>query len=361
MEQTMRATLMSRDVEIARIEGRQLYPLREELMPLYLRRTGNLEEWLAHRAIDRHRTHSRLLKKVLRLSEKDDASTALAMQAATITDTYWVRPAGSDLTWDKVRFRENYFDTLALQGDLSAFSRRPSRTPELTNIGSFEKCWRLEDGRWWMYKQCNENEMFSELFVYELCKALGFPTAYYEKAGPFIRTLDFTAGKVNFEPAFSLVGEEEDYGLNYRIFKEISPAMADDYLQLLMMDAFCLNADRHTENYGVLRDIETGGILSLAPNFDNNISLLYDGYKPQQRMPDLLGRELNDLERTEHALSEYAAHRPLPMITPELIEECCRRTEMKVDVPYVQQFVMAGYRQTLIPQMLQEQARGLEP
>ena len=89
MEQTMRATLMSRDVEIARIEGRQLYPLREELMPLYLRQTGNLEEWLAHRAIDRHRTHSRLLKKVLRLSEKDDASTALAMQAATITDTYW--------------------------------------------------------------------------------------------------------------------------------------------------------------------------------------------------------------------------------------------------------------------------------
>ena len=150
-------------------------------------------------------------------------------------------------------------------------------------------------------------------------------------------------------------------GVNYRIFKEISPAMADDYLQLLMMDAFCLNADRHTENYGVLRDIETGGILSLAPNFDNNISLLYDGYKPQQRMPDLLGRELNDLERTEHALSEYAAHRPLPMITPELIEECCRRTEMKVDVPYVQQFVMAGYRQTLIPQMLQEQAHSLEP
>ena len=47
MDQTMRATLMSRDVEIARIEGRQLYPLREELMPLYLRRTANLEEWLA--------------------------------------------------------------------------------------------------------------------------------------------------------------------------------------------------------------------------------------------------------------------------------------------------------------------------
>ena len=203
--------------------------------------------------------------------------------------------------------------------------------------------------------------MFSELFVYELCKALGFPTAHYEKAGPFIRTVDFTAGKVNFESAFSLVGEDEDYSLNYRTFKAISPAMADDYVQLLMMDAFCLNADRHTENYGVLRDIKTGKILSLAPNFDNNIALLYDGYKPLPRKPDLLGRELNELEYSDHALSEYAKHRPLPVITPELIEECCRRTEMQIDVPYVQQFVMAGYQQTIVPQMLQEQAHSLEP
>lgn len=361
MERELNAMLMSRDVELARIEGNAMSVIREDLLPLYLRRTGDLEGWLAHRAIDRHRTHSRLLKKALRLAEKDDVSTALAVQAATITDTYWVRPAGSSLTWDEVRYKENYFDSLALRGDLAAFSRQPSRTPELTNTGSFEKCWRLENGRWWMYKQCNENEMFSELFVCELCKALGFATAEYERSGQYIRAPDFTQGRVNFEPAFSLVGDNEDYAFNYRTLYAIAPNLADQYVELLMMDAFCLNADRHTENYGVLRDIETGAILRMAPNFDNNIALLYDGYKPQPRQADLLGRELNELERTDHALSAYAARHPLPVVTPALIEQCCKKTGVPVDIPYVQQFVMAGYEQTAIPRLLRELAPPLEP
>ena len=132
------ATLMSKDVPVGDIHGRTVTPLREELLPIYFQRGGDFAQWLSMRAIDATRTNSRLLKKVLRLQERDDVSTALHFNAVTITDTYWVRPDGSSLTWDDVRFRENYFDTLALRGDLSAFSRKPSRTPELTNIGSFE-------------------------------------------------------------------------------------------------------------------------------------------------------------------------------------------------------------------------------
>ena len=80
------------------------------------------------------------------------------------------------------------------------------RTPELTNTGSFEKCWRYEDGAWWMYKAGTEAERFSELFVYELCKTLGFPVAEYQNCAPYIRTRDFTGGRLNFEPAAYLVG-----------------------------------------------------------------------------------------------------------------------------------------------------------
>ena len=44
------------------------------------------------------------------------------------------------------------------------------------------------------------------------------------------------------------------------------------------MDALCFNMDRHTYNYGFLRDRETGAVVSMAPNFDNNIALVSRGY-----------------------------------------------------------------------------------
>lgn len=165
--------LMSADKIIARIDEGEIIEAEEALLPLYLKRTGNVESWLAERAIDSQRANSRLLKKALRLRTADDAETALAVNGATITDTYWIRGKDQQLRFDEVCFKENYFDGLALQGDPDIFSQRPSRTPELTNIGSYEKCWRLKDGVWWMYKAGRVEEYFSELFIYRLGMQIG--------------------------------------------------------------------------------------------------------------------------------------------------------------------------------------------
>jgi len=48
--------------------------------------------WLETRAINSHRANSSLLKNVLLLIEKDDISTVLHVNAATITNNYWARP-----------------------------------------------------------------------------------------------------------------------------------------------------------------------------------------------------------------------------------------------------------------------------
>ena len=122
--------LMSKDNCIARIHDDILEIVNEALLPLYLKRTRNIEEWLSMRAIDEHRTNSRLLKRALRLENKDDVHTVLRFNAATITDTYWMKPTDSSLTYDEVRFKENLFDMLALKGDINSFNQKPSRTPE---------------------------------------------------------------------------------------------------------------------------------------------------------------------------------------------------------------------------------------
>ena len=159
---------MSEDKVIATVKNGEITDCNETLLPLYLKRTKNLEGWLASRAIDTHRTNSRLLKKALRLRTADDAQIALAVNAATVTDRYWFRPEESTAVYEDIRFKENYFDSLALRGDPNGFSHKPSRTPELTNTGSYEKCWRLIDGAWWMYKSGTPNEYFSELFISRL-------------------------------------------------------------------------------------------------------------------------------------------------------------------------------------------------
>ena len=216
-------TLMSEDRSIATVVNSEITEYNEKLLPLYLKRTRNLEGWLASRAIDAHRTNSRLLKRALRLRTADDAETALAVNAATVTDRYWFKPEGSSASWNDVRFKENYFDSLALRGDPSSFSNKPSRTPELTNTGSFEKCWRLIDGVWWMYKSGNENEYFSELFICRLGEKLGLPMAHYEMDDGYIRSRNFTDGTdLIFEPVSSLMGDNEDCEYDDTIYTVIA-------------------------------------------------------------------------------------------------------------------------------------------
>ena len=170
------------------------------------------------------------MKKALRLTAADDLEVVLKVNAATITDIYWFRPEESLLTYQDIKFKVSMFDKLALYGDPDSFNREADGTPELTNIGRFEKFWSLIDGCWHLYKAENDNELFSELFICELGKVLGMNMAEYEKDGTYIRSRDFTNGAaVNFEPAEAIVGE--DYSINFDALDQLSEDAAKDYIK----------------------------------------------------------------------------------------------------------------------------------
>ena len=233
-------------------------------------------------------------------------------------------------------------------GKLSDFAKKPSRTPELTNIGSFEKCWRYENGAWWMHKAENGLERFSELFVYELCKALNFPTAVYHPSGNFIKTIDFTGGTLNYEPVAYLMGDNRDYASNYRMFQRFGQNIADSYVEIILMDTFCCNVDRHTYNYGLLRDRGTGDIVSLAPNFDNNIALISGEYDDGLERSNLLIGLLNEFEQQTHAVADYLTRHKVPVITKDMICVCCDATGIPFDTISLHGDVQAGF--LLIPE-----------
>ncbi len=337
-------TIMSGDQAVAAVENGEITECDEALTPLYLKRTKDVEGWLASRAIDAHRTNSRLLKRALRLRTTDDAQTALAVNAATVTDRYWFRPEGSSARYEDVRFKENYFDTLALRGDPGGFSHKPSRTPELTNIGSFEKCWRLIDGEWWMYKSGNQNEYFSELFIGVLGERLGLDIAHYEMDGEYIRTKDFTDGaSVNFEPLSALMDGNDDYSDCFDAINDISPELAKQYLKIIWFDTVVYNMDRHTANLGFLRDVKSGKILSMAPNFDNNIALISRGYpQDKDREKDGIIRFFREFLAENAAARKMLRETELPEITEELLTECLNYVPIEADREFVKAFILNG-------------------
>lgn len=335
--------ILSRDTVVAVWKDNELKVLNNDLLPLYLKRVSDAKSWLETRAIDSHRANSRLLKKALRLAEKDDISTVLYVNGATITDTYWVREIGGDLKYEDIRFTKDYFSNLALRGLYSSFNsaakRKDTKTPELTNIGSFEKCWKLKDGKWWIYKSANQKEQFSELFVYELGKALQMNMAHYEKGDKCVKSLDFTdSAKVIFEPASSFMGDEEDYIKVVEKLKELCPKAIPDYIKMIFLDTITANPDRHTGNFGLMRDAETGKLLGLAPNFDNNMALIARGYPTTKAKCDLLVTLFNELMQKYPEYKKY-----LPTVTESTVKTVINKLNMKVRTQTVVDLVMSRY------------------
>jgi len=334
--------IMSKDRVVATVTDGLITGSWPELLPLYLKRTGDVDSWLRGRAIDAHRTNSRLLKKALRLTSADDVEVVLKVHAAAITDNYWFRKDGADLKYEDVRFKANYFDKLALYGNPDSFNQPDSPTPELTNIGSFEKCWRLIDDGWWMIKQGSDLERFSELFICQLGQALGFAMAEYLPENGTIKSPDFTEGaSINYEAADGIIGDDEDYMLNFEAFRNLAPELAEQYMRIIYMDTLCFNMDRHTKNYGVLRDVESGAILRMAPNYDNNIALFARG------VPNNLNREndklislFSDLLEQDNRALEIAKGFPVP--TDRIIRECLSRVAIPIDNEAVYTFILSG-------------------
>ena len=335
--------ILSGDTLVAKWIDGNLEIINEALLPLYLKRIKNADMWLETRAIDSHRANSRLLKKALRLAEKDDISTVIHVNGATITDNYWIRPLGSDLKYEDIRFSDDYFSNLALKGTYNSFnlaaSSKRSRTPELTNVGSFEKCWKLHDGKWWMHKKANHEEMFSELFVYEFGKLLGMNMAVYERGDACVKSLDFTdSATINFEPASTFMGDNEEYLDVIDALQRLCPQAIPDYIRMIFLDTICANPDRHTNNFGFLRDVTSGELLGLAPNFDNNMALIARGYPAKPKANDLLIQLFNEV------LEEYPEYRNyLPEIKEETIRDVIANLHMRVKTQSVVDLVIGRY------------------
>ena len=260
-----------------------------------------------------------------------------------IGDTYWFKPKGSKLRYEDICFESDYYSEVALNGELIIYHKSPKLSPQLTAIGSFEKCWKKIDGEWWMYKKGTEEQIFSELFCSRLAKKVGIPTAEYEYKDGCIRTRNF-ADRYNFEPMSALVGEDENYETIFNALLCIDEDLAKEYLRLMYFDCLINNIDRHNENLGVLRIIETGQIISMAPNFDNNLALL--GWDKNLRInpssDGLIKSFMRFLKKNEIASRMYKKIK-LAKISRDMIRQCLAETDIEMKDYDICEYIMSRY------------------
>ena len=128
--------------------------------------------------------------------------------------------------------------------------------------------------------------------------------------------------------------------LNQRDHCDIAWSNKLGYLDILFMDALVFNVDRHTQNYGLLRSRETGEILSMAPDFDNNMALISRGYAS-----DLSNIANPLIGQFQELLREKNIRYPIPKLTKEVLEHIVNETMPDAEIrrDYVVQFVWQNY------------------
>ena len=169
-----------------------------------------------------------------------------------------------------------------------------------------------------------------------------------------IRTRDFTDGaSVNFEPLDAIMGEDvEDYIRTYNVLKQFGQDIASDYVSIAFMDSLCANPDRHSFNLGVLRDVDSGKVLSLAPNFDNNMALIARGYPVKRTCgSDMLISDFNALLSSGAYWKGFSRNHTLPPITEELLDEMIRSTGCKIRTRDIVEYIMVRYRHICYPSL----------
>ncbi|XZK40320.1 hypothetical protein ACSXCO_14855 (plasmid) [Clostridium perfringens] len=246
---------------------------------------GDLRTWLENRCIDTDRRNSRLLRKILGVNTINKVKIALFVHGHTLTDNYWIR------------------------------------TPQLTLGGSFEKGWKLEAGEWFLVKEGNSLTNSAEIIASELCKYFCFKAVEYLKYDDTcVCCKNFTNDlRYNFEPMSDFLGFEYDLEVALDYISQIDINYIKDFLDMLFLDALLVNPDRHTNNYGFLRDSNTGEFIGLAPIFDNNLAL----FATKSNIIDLNSGNFEEIEKLY--LPVLKAHKySMPCLEYENLKEIVR-------------------------------------
>lgn len=251
----------------------------------------NLSEWFRGRGIPSWRDQLDLLLHRLDIS----APTELLDKAfgLSLSDQYWLKPFNSNIKYDDMNFFDHDFDyTEFMEASLSKNSKiitsiNSLKTPNNTTDGMLKKAWIIEDGTRYLLKGGYKNEIlqpFNEVLASMICDRLGFNHVPYtldvyrdtvvSKCPCFINkdTELITAHQIRND--MKRHDNTDDYEEYIKKLEENGIPNAREKIEnMYILDFIIMNEDRHLNNFGIIRDVNTLKWLDVAPIFDNGMAL----------------------------------------------------------------------------------------
>ena len=257
-----------------------------------------LNAWWTDRFIPSAR--SGLVDALSQLGFPDPQQVISRNLGLSLSDHYWVKPAGSNLSWDEVNFFENGFSPDvgdALLGKLSKTSDIDLRSPDWTCDGNLRKRWAILDGKRCLVKAGSgpfHQQPFNEVIATKIAQRLAIPhipyTLLWDEGLPYSVCEDFVTPNTELTPAWRVmqVQKKDNQTSVYQHYRNCCeklgiPGVAHALDQMMVLDYLIANEDRHFNNFGLLRNPDTLEWLGPAPIYDSGSSLDYDKLTPQIR------------------------------------------------------------------------------
>ena len=218
----------------------------------------------------------------------------------SLSDHYWIKPAGSELTWHNVNFFENPFSEDV--GD-ALFGIPPKkegfdfRSPDNTTDGFLKKRWKILDGKCCLIKAGSppfQQQPFHEVIATKIADRLEIChipyTVMWENGIPYSVCEDFVTPDTELIPAWRVmqIQKKDNQTSVYQHYRNCCEALgvhnvAHALDQMIVLDYLIANEDRHLNNFGLLRNPDTLEWLGPAPIYDSGSSLGYNRLTPQIR------------------------------------------------------------------------------
>lgn len=257
-----------------------------------------LNQWWTDRSIPASRSGIREALEILEIA--NTKLLLLRCYGLSLSDQYWIKPDGSDLTWDDINFFGNSFsddigDVLfgtPKKGNVLNFS-----SPDNTSDGFLKKRWKIIDGKRCLIKGGSNpfrQQPFNEVIATKILESLNIPhvpyTLVWNQEAPYSVCEDFVDENTELIPAWRVMmtQKKENNTSVYQHFVKCCEALgvkdAVPFLdRMITFDYIIANEDRHFNNFGLIRNAETLEWIGMAPIYDSGSSLGYDKLPGQMK------------------------------------------------------------------------------
>lgn len=236
----------------------------------------------------------------------------------SMTDTYWIKPSGIDLSFDDVKFA----NLAAYSHGKIPYHNATSYDPNASLGGQMEKYWNLMQKTpilvkesYKYYGQQSINEVFASIIHSRQPSNVDFvkyTAEMTEDRGVLCKCPAFTSENIELLSAYEVVESRKTQNSQalYDEYINICVENGIDYKQIqefmdyqTMTDFLITNTDEHLLNFGVLRDPNTMKLIGPAPIFDSGNSMFYsDGRKTPYTRAGILDIPITSFYKREEKL-----------------------------------------------------------